>query len=101
MHNQVHLWVGGDMLVGTSPNDPVFFLHHCNVDRLWAEWQTTQRLPYAPVSGGPSGHNIDDVMGDLPELGVTPRSMLDHHRVGYAYDTERFLATRMTPDPSP
>ena len=23
----------------TSPNDPVFFLNHCNVDRIWALWQ--------------------------------------------------------------
>ncbi|MEM9557199.1 MAG: tyrosinase family protein [Acidobacteriota bacterium] len=23
----------------TSPKDPVFFLLHCNVDRLWAKWQ--------------------------------------------------------------
>ena len=35
MHNQVHVWVGGDMLPGTSPNDPVFWLNHCNADRLW------------------------------------------------------------------
>ncbi len=38
-HNLVHVWVGGDMLPGTSPNDPVFFLNHCNVDRIWAIWQ--------------------------------------------------------------
>jgi tyrosinase len=24
---------------GTAPRDPVFFLLHCNVDRLWAAWQ--------------------------------------------------------------
>ena len=23
----------------TSPNDPIFFLHHCQVDRIWAQWQ--------------------------------------------------------------
>jgi hypothetical protein len=23
-----------------SPNDPLFWLHHANVDRLWAIWQT-------------------------------------------------------------
>ena len=23
----------------TAPRDPVFFLLHCNVDRLWARWQ--------------------------------------------------------------
>lgn len=27
------------MGTGSSPNDPAFFLHHCNVDRLWALWQ--------------------------------------------------------------
>lgn len=39
LHNRVHVWVGGSMLPMTSPNDPVFFLHHCNVDRIWAMWQ--------------------------------------------------------------
>lgn len=22
-----------------SPNDPLFFLHHANIDRIWWEWQ--------------------------------------------------------------
>jgi tyrosinase len=39
LHNRVHLWVGGSMLLNTSPNDPVFFLNHCNVDRIWSLWQ--------------------------------------------------------------
>lgn len=39
MHNRGHVWVGGSMLEMSSPNDPVFFLHHCNVDRIWASWQ--------------------------------------------------------------
>ena len=39
IHNTVHVWVSGSMLPGTSPNDPVFFLHHNNIDRLWAVWQ--------------------------------------------------------------
>ena len=21
-----------------SPLDPIFWLHHCNIDRLWASW---------------------------------------------------------------
>jgi tyrosinase len=33
LHNRVHVWVGGSMLPGTSPNDPVFFLHHCHQSR--------------------------------------------------------------------
>ncbi len=31
-------WVGGDMAPGTSPNDPVFYLNHCNADRMWTSW---------------------------------------------------------------
>ncbi|MGH7194104.1 MAG: tyrosinase family protein, partial [Candidatus Saccharimonadales bacterium] len=36
-HNFIHNWVGGDMGTGGSPYDPIFWLHHSNVDRLWAE----------------------------------------------------------------
>ena len=58
-HTMIHPWVGrvisqddprtarrGTMIVSTSPNDPVFFLHHANVDRLWAAWQA--RSTYEP-----------------------------------------------------
>ena len=37
-HNFIHRWVGGDMVTGGSPYDPIFWLHHCNIDRLWTEW---------------------------------------------------------------
>lgn len=70
LHNIVHVFIGGDMGPGTSPNDPVFFLHHCNVDRLWAKWQERRTLEngtsydsdYLPVTGGPTGHNLNDNM---------------------------------------
>jgi hypothetical protein len=41
-HGIVHAAVGGengDMTTMQSPNDPIFWLHHSNVDRLWWEWQ--------------------------------------------------------------
>jgi tyrosinase len=37
LHNLVHRWVGGTMGAMTSVNDPVFFLHHANIDRLWSK----------------------------------------------------------------
>jgi hypothetical protein len=38
-HNMVHVGVGGDMgRVPMAAKDPVFWLHHCNVDRLWSLW---------------------------------------------------------------
>jgi len=39
IHGGVHIWVGGTMSdVRVSPADPVFWLHHANLDRLWWSW---------------------------------------------------------------
>jgi tyrosinase len=39
IHGSVHIWVGGTMSdASVSPADPVFWLHHANLDRLWWEW---------------------------------------------------------------
>jgi tyrosinase len=64
LHNLVHRWVGGNMVAMSSPNDPVFWLHHANCDRLWSLWQQQHAGPagYAPSSGGPAGHNLADPM---------------------------------------
>jgi tyrosinase len=88
LHLQVHLWVAGGtdrnnftdsgtMRWATSPDDPIFWLHHANIDRIWTEWQRRYPdQPYAPVSGGPQGHNLDDPM--QPWGGATtPASVLD------------------------
>lgn len=37
-HNGVHEELGRDMMTSWSPLDPIFWLHHCNIDRLWASW---------------------------------------------------------------
>lgn len=40
MHNSGHGWVGGDMAnTAISPNDPIFWMHHAQIDRIWAVWQ--------------------------------------------------------------
>lgn len=51
MHNGVHVWVGGQMQTASSPNDPLFFLHHANVDRLWYLWQQRWGDETYPVDG--------------------------------------------------
>ncbi|KAI3392966.1 hypothetical protein diail_4914, partial [Diaporthe ilicicola] len=39
-HTTGHASIGGTMLdISVSPGDPLFFLHHANLDRLWWEWQ--------------------------------------------------------------
>ncbi|CUA75140.1 Hemocyanin G-type, units Oda to Odg [Enteroctopus dofleini] [Rhizoctonia solani] len=39
VHDVIHNVVAGDMAAAFSPNDALFFLHHQQVDRLWAQWQ--------------------------------------------------------------
>lgn len=39
-HGYAHVWIGGWMgNPRTAVRDPIFFLLHSNVERLWAEWQ--------------------------------------------------------------
>ncbi len=37
-HNPVHDIIGGLMADMQSPLDPIFWLHHANIDRLWSAW---------------------------------------------------------------
>ncbi|MFJ7204152.1 tyrosinase family protein [Streptomyces sp. NPDC098789] len=86
LHNRVHVWVGGQMGTGVSPNDPVFWMHHAYVDKLWAEWQAKHpQSPYLPAAGTPDVVDLHDTM--RPWNDVTPADMLDHRRF-YAFDTE-------------
>ncbi|GKY93557.1 hypothetical protein MPSEU_000323100 [Mayamaea pseudoterrestris] len=38
-HGSVHNWIGYNMATMASPDDPLFMLHHANVDRIWALYQ--------------------------------------------------------------
>eukprot|EP01064_Diplonema_japonicum_P022795 TRINITY_DN32_c0_g1_i15.p1 TRINITY_DN32_c0_g1~~TRINITY_DN32_c0_g1_i15.p1 ORF type:complete len:554 (+),score=170.35 TRINITY_DN32_c0_g1_i15:134-1795(+) len=38
-HAAPHIYVSGHMGSYLSPDDPLFFVHHANVDRIWALWQ--------------------------------------------------------------
>jgi len=112
MHNFGHGWIGGHMgHPYTSPNDLIFFMHHCNIDRLWAEWQSnghdgTTFYP-GPNSGEDEGHKLNDAMwpwvgnkigyssnllpSDTPipdytnENERTPAEVMDHTILGYSY----------------
>lgn len=112
MHNYGHGWVGGHMgHPYTSPNDLIFFMHHCNIDRLWAKWQDDGRQgsPFypGPQSGEDEGHKLNDVMWPwigmktgyvsnllpsdcpIPDFSVqperSPADVLDHRSLGYIY----------------
>jgi tyrosinase len=77
------------MGLSSSPNDPVFFLHHCNIDRLWASWQSrNESAPYLPDMTAPASlqfHRIDDPLYSIFEEQVAPRDVLEFD-ANYEYD---------------
>ena len=78
MHNRVHVFIGGSMGPASSPNDPVFFLNHCNVDRQWEAWLTQRGRTYVPGAGqGPAGHRANDPMFSIVWASMRPSQVLD------------------------
>src|SRR6266849_5046189 len=92
-----HVWFGS-LKPHTSPNDPVFFLHHCFVDKVWADWLAHHGRQYLPAEAIPK---TEDTLVEVPGPNTplrpfdrafanisTPASVLDHHNLGYRYDTQ-------------
>ena len=89
LHNRVHVWVVGDMSPSTSPNDPIFYLNHCNEDRIWERWMTDKGRTYLPPASAPAslkGHRINDQMFSLLSPPMRPADVLDMTAV-YTYDS--------------
>lgn len=69
-HNRAHSQHQAGFIIDptTAPRDPLFFLLHCNVDRLWAKWQFTFQLenPATARAFDPAstlaGHRLNDTM---------------------------------------
>lgn len=71
-HNKVHNCIGGvaavdpgpygNMTNFLSPVDPIFFLHHSNMDRLWDVWTRKQIARGLPIL--PQGADFAPFMGE-------------------------------------
>jgi hypothetical protein len=49
-HAIVHVAIGGvdgDLTSMQSPNDPIFWLHHSFIDKIWYDWQVLSNTPTA------------------------------------------------------
>ncbi len=86
-----------------TPNDPVFFLHHANVDRVWATWQLTHPgsdnylpqggqpgCPYPLADdGGPDDwmypYCLDRYEGTAVHHRLTPAAHIETETLGYQY----------------
>jgi tyrosinase len=91
LHNRVHRWIGDDMEKSSSPNDPVFYLHHSNVDRVWTAWMMKHSdsayVPDNSESVDLMHHRLDDPMYfPFGESSPSPRRVLDVSDL-YRYDT--------------
>jgi hypothetical protein len=91
-HAAVHIDVGtrqrGMATVAWAANDPVFWLHHSNIDRIWASWNR---------AGGRNPDDEDFLAAEFAFVDETGRlartavgDAIDPSALGYAYD--RYLA---------
>ena len=73
----MHGEVGGTMGdISVAGYDPIFWAHHCMIDRLWYLWQLDH-----PGVGLPAAY-----LGQaLPPFGMTVRQTLDITTLGYDY----------------
>ena len=86
-HNTVHGFIGGNMGTFMSPLDPIFWLHHCNVDRLWMEWNQNNQNPNNPDwSGFVFEQNFVDPEGQPQDISV--EQTFSTQALGYRYDTQ-------------
>lgn len=78
-HAAVHNSIGGDMRQNYSPNDPLFWLHHANVDRYFHAWQMEN--PRSPYNGG----SINAVLQPFGVSVSTAYSLPTDSRLCYTY----------------
>jgi Common central domain of tyrosinase/Polyphenol oxidase middle domain len=83
-------------LVGVAANDPIFYEHHANIDRMWSCWQHAHP-DEKPGDWQNEEFSMVDENGALKKR--TVKDFLDTRALGYMYDNED-KCTR-TPSPTP
>ena len=77
IHDAIHGYVGGTMASSSfAAFDPIFYSHHCMVDRIWSLWQQK--------------HGVDNFPFDLRQVvlepfGLTVGQVLNTQSLGYEY----------------
>jgi tyrosinase len=88
LHDNVHIWVGGTMGdISVAAYDPLFWAHHCMIDRVWYLWQL------AHPGANPPRNLLDQALSPFP---LTVRQTLQIEHLGYDYAA----ATRATQGPA-
>jgi tyrosinase len=92
-HDNVHGGTGGFMGAFLSPVDPIFWLHHANLDRLWYVWSERQKkvnLPHTPEGGDLTAWNGEAFLffhdKDGAPLAKKSGDYIDTGVLGYGYE---------------
>lgn len=88
-HGIVHAAIGGpggDMTQMHSPNDAIFWLHHANMDRMWAAWQDVdwQNRSRDYSGRGQKGRQVK-LSDTMAPFKVTAEDAVDYRRFCYQY----------------
>ncbi|HYS48371.1 MAG TPA: tyrosinase family protein [Xanthobacteraceae bacterium] len=94
-HDNVHDNIGGIMSnVPVAAGDPIFFVHHCQIDRLWAAWQAAPgsvynwgATPTEPSQFTWEGRKFMFVDETNKLVMVSTAGQLSTKEMGYAYDS--------------
>lgn len=98
-HGLVHVFVGNTTNMGRIPfaaNDPIFWLHHANIDRLWESWS---RLPNRSNPNWPS-RAFSFADGHGKEVNVVAAEASRTELLNYEYDSYAKPAAGRLPLPS-
>lgn len=84
----VHDLVGGDMGdIQTSARDPIFWVHHANIDRLWVVW--TKMKGHANPAGGSSWAATSFTYDQAGQMKEIAGEIVDTvPKLGYRYEEE-------------
>lgn len=89
-HSYVHVMVGGDMGdPATAPRDPLFWFHHCNIDRVFSAWQERAEARGVRMEDDWLAEPFD-MFADERGANAQPMTTADvrtTQQIGYRYDT--------------
>ncbi|KGQ20219.1 Tyrosinase family protein [Lysobacter dokdonensis DS-58] len=90
IHGRIHTLVGNTRGMGAVPyagNDPLFFVHHCNIDRMWASWNRNGNKNPTDAVANPWINNAF-VLADERGLRASrsSKNLFSVLQLGYDYD---------------
>jgi len=90
LHNQIHQFVGDETNMGSVPSaagDPLFWLHHCNIDRIWFAWNAAGgRNPTSTGGVGWADTSFSFVGAEGDRIDLPISSISNVEALPYRYD---------------